>query len=712
MFLIPTKVSGGETHKSWFYFLIFLTINSGLAWLSLTVWQRIWFFPLGLFLEASLAFLAFPIASAGEKIAFESEVFSVPSWVGWAIPLGLGIFLRLFQLVSLPAWPLRDDASYSFFAIRLFETWRGGLFFGPEQTPALFTWLETLFFKFSPPSLESMWLYCALYSILAIPLGYWAARCYFSKSFSFLLSLLLALGFWPVYWGKLCMSFGDLSLLGLLIILIAFKFFWDKFKTKASHHSAIVLGCCIAVSLYISILFLVPAAFFTAAVFVLCLRKPVRDWKTFSCFLIPLLLLSLPMDWGYLRNILEGHIHTYLALGKRDDHWILQLATSLSYLTVFHFGTILQSYHNFGPFWGGLLNPLLGACFFLGAADFLRFRQRHFFKWAALGVFCLLVPGLLSNSVECLRVFPVMPFILVVVAMGIVRLQSNLTAKWKMPFLILMMTLSLALDIYHLWGPYHQWSVNLRSSDTFKSADRWRAFQVLEKTSREKGPGLIFSDFVSDVYDQSLLISTYPFNAARNPNLNPEKARWAAVLIDLHYQQPVLSRFPQAQFYVLSDSSAGNTQVLALAVIPMDIQQGPFIFSQWVSLHKSLQNLFEDMPYHVQNPDFQPVLKQLFSLYPEAERDSLLKAWVLEKALDLLLVGDNVTSAFWFLARPADATRSFPFLDLKFAQVYHRLGLALVKAGDWQQASECFRRASLFDPNYDLKQFMALCHNR
>ncbi len=115
------------------------------------------------------------------------------------------------------------------------------------------------------------------------------------------------------------------------------------------------------------------------------------------------------------------------------------------------------------------------------------------------------------------------------------------------------------------------------------------------------------------------------------------------------------------------------------------------------------------MPYQVKNPDFGPVIQGLYSLFPSCEKDPLLKAWLEEKILDILLVDNNVTGGLGFLDKTLADTATYPFLNGKFAYLYHRLGLALVKSGQYSKARESFTRASKFDPKYDLKKFLALC---
>src|SRR6185295_1716816 len=64
--------------KPWTLFLVFLLVNALLAWMPLTVWQRLWFFPLGLILQVALA-LGTPSPPASGEPLFRKEFFKLSS---------------------------------------------------------------------------------------------------------------------------------------------------------------------------------------------------------------------------------------------------------------------------------------------------------------------------------------------------------------------------------------------------------------------------------------------------------------------------------------------------------------------------------------------------------------------------------------------------------------------------------------------------------
>jgi hypothetical protein len=695
------------TRSPFFYFFVFLLLNASLSWLPLTLSQRFWLFPPILLLELILAFFAFPLADSRETPLFlRHSAVSVP-WAAWTASIAVAIFMRFFHLISLPAWPTWDDANYSFFGINLAEKWQWPLFIGHEKTMPLFTWLQGFFYKIFEPSLFSLWFYPAILSLLAFFLSYVSARQFFPKTFSFLFTSFWGFSFWPVYYGKFCAYLGIFQWVMEFLLLLMLGLYLKASSENRSNY-AFFLGLCIGCGFYSSLFFLIPAIVCCVTVFMISRQGNRFDLKTMFFFLLPMVVLFLPLAPGFLENIVAGHVFTYSVFNQQNILSSHPLVTALSYFTSFFFGPIERSYWAFAPLWGGFFNPLLSSLFFVGLMDFSRFRRSPIFLWTvSLFILCLL-PAFYFNTLECFRVDLVAPIFLFIIVIGFLVLLSTLKGTTRKLFFILMIALSFSMDLYHLFGVFHQWSITMVPGIPIKSSERYRAFHILLDQSRKNGPGLIFSDFVSDIFDQSLLTATYPFNAVRNPRLDRSKARWAAVLADLHYRDAIRGRFPQSRFFPLTDPSSPEGPFLFLALIAISSEEEQAVFLRWSAIHKNLQNLYGEMPYVVKNPDFKPVLSKLLSLYPECEKDDLLKGWLLEKILDLFLVSKDITQAQWFLDRPVSALRSFKFLDLKFAQLYHRLGMALLKVGEKARAKECFRRAGQYDPKYKPEKFLFL----
>ncbi len=532
-----------------------------MAYLPLPIAAKIGISLAGLLLPWLLAFRSIrPVGPASSGFYRKGEMEPAPAWLWLSLGM-LAAFLRLYGLTSLSVWPLWDEGYLASFAIDLAEKWRWHFLFGPEQAPPLFTWLQGLFFRIFEPSLFSMWLYPAIFSILAVVLGGWAGFIYFSRPFAFLYFLLLAFSFWPQYACRfsipvalhLCWQYAALILLGL----------WISSANRAKGETWMLpaaFGFFLGAGFFVSGIWVSVAPAMVLAVFYLLVLKPVRDWKKMVPFLLSAAVPFAAFIFCLLEGPYGGHIQNYLAFTHRAPSWLHQCVVSLSYLTSLFWGDWEAGFH-FGPLWGGLLDPLLASAFFLGLLEMGRAGQTRVLSWGALASILFLLPGVVSNTVEIMRIVPILPLILVVVAAGIQALLSSIAKPARVWTLGILLMISSGLDLYHILGPYHAWANPGLHSEGIKSTERFRAYQILQKASWEKGPGMVFGDFGVDVFDQSLLVSTYPFNAVRNPRIAPRQALWAAVLVPEVYLPYFSSHFSGAKVTSLSEGLIIMTRV-------------------------------------------------------------------------------------------------------------------------------------------------------
>jgi hypothetical protein len=610
-------------------------------------------------------------------------------WLLAAVLLA-GIFLRFFKLTSLSAWPLWDEASNSFLAIELAENWRWQFLFSSEQTSPLQHWLQALFYKCVEPGLFSMWLYPSLLSTLTMILGFWTARNYFSRSFSFLYLLLLAFGFWPLYLSKLSIGPG-LSLIwqyAALMLLIFFVRSLMKGKNNAVG-LALALGLAIGFGFYISQFWLANIPVFILIVLYFTFLSPVRNRKIFIIFFLAVLLPLLPFFYLILIGQYGGHIQNSLSLMHNAPSWGHQIDISMSYLTVLFWGEWDKGFH-FGPLWGGLLNPLLASAFLLGLIDCWHSQRRSLFFGGMLLFGIFLLPGLLSNTTEIMRILPILPACLAVVAAGIRGLLNSLPKTKRAFALGLLIFFSTTLDLIHLWGPYRAWAVPGVHHGETKSVERFRAFPILEQIASQRGPGLILSDFGIDVFDQSLVVATYPFNAARNPKFSSDQAQWAALLVPKAYCPYFSKTFPEAKQWDLSEGLHRYDQGLALVVIPVR-HQNHLLLLAWTQAHRAIQSVYPLIPYHVEKPSYDKALRTRLSQYSFFQEDRFLK-WVFwSKVADFEFRNGNYPD---FLKIAERIEKEF-YLTSAF---YKQRGIALIQFQRYGEAKRSFLTGARLNP--------------
>src|SRR6185295_15841956 len=195
----------------------------------------------------------------------------IAGWV-WVLTLAVALFARFYQLTALSVWPLYDEGMYGSYAAQLARSWNGEFFFNPSQAPPLYLWGLALLFKGAGVSLFTLWLYPAIISILTVPAGFWAARAFFSKSFSFFCGCLLALGFWPLYIGRLGVMTGLVLLTQCLALGFLGRFLRGK-KGLEGARDALGLGTITGLGFYTYLHWPAMAVALAVPLFLFCRRE-------------------------------------------------------------------------------------------------------------------------------------------------------------------------------------------------------------------------------------------------------------------------------------------------------------------------------------------------------------------------------------------------------------------------------------------------------
>ena len=148
---------------------------------------------------------------------------------------------------------------------------------------------------------------------------------------------------------------------------------------------------------------------------------------------------------------------------------------------------------------------------------------------------------------------------------------------------------SVGLDGFHLLKPnleepFDKWEFKKESPD-----EGFRAYKILEENFKAQGPGLIFTEFTLLSHGHMLSTVAYHINAALNPNFDPRKARWAAVLVNRYYQPFLSRRFPDSKWYRLSPEKTEDGGMV-LGIIPQTDQTRGTL-AQWKLAHDYFHSL-------------------------------------------------------------------------------------------------------------------------
>ncbi len=270
-----------------------------------------------------------------------------------------------------------------------------------------------------------------------------------------------------------------------------------------------------------------------------------------------------------------------------------------------------SDFNAYQPFWGGFFNPILDSLFFLGAVELLRNSGISLYRWLLAAFLYLLLPCLLTKTLESFRMLSDLPVMVAVVAMGGSRLCLSFPARKTLLLVALLLIPSFALDFYHLTVPYHQvWSNPANWRACHKSYDRYQAYLVLKKEAEEKGPGFIFSDFIPGNNDPTLDLADEGFNLATKAGLPVDGVSWGAVVTNANYRPFLARRFPDGKAYFLSkgeDNSGGGRMLWVMPAVEKDV------LLKWQKASLSLQPFIDNYLSFVHGKSYQPVLES-FSL--------------------------------------------------------------------------------------------------
>jgi hypothetical protein len=659
------------------YFLIFLLSNILLSYFALSLPMKLWVLLLGLMLPFFLG-LSFRHSSTGPPINLSTWEFLPPvrAWV-WILLAAAACFVRFYKLTSLSVWPHYDEALWGFLAIDFYHHWDWSLFYQDNPYPSAYFWGLGILFKLFQPSVFLVWFYPALLSIFVVPFGYIAARQYFSKSISFLMTLFLALSFWPNFIGR----FGNQQILTLLaefFLLFLLGRFLKASSSPGAKKEAFLLGLFAALGFYIYISWVVIAFFAGLAVIAVWRKKTVLNFYLFLMFFLAALLFLAPLlQAGLFRNYLRTVRDVGTLFSIPFNEWVMVACGYLSSL----FWGVSKDIYSYQPVWGGFLNPVLGSLFMIGLLELIRSWNLLISKWLLLALVLFCIPGVFTHDLEPFRALPMIPFLLVICALGLSVLFKGIPLKRRLRWILALALVVAGLDFYHLAVRYHRiWDQESVWKGYAKPMERYRAFGLLDKIRKENGPGLIYSDFAPGLCDQTLTVADHAFNAAQNPDLSYRDAKWAAVLANANYKPFLSARFPDGRAYALSVGLSAPDGGQMLWVMPVTPEKEKTL-KAWQEAAQS----FCCFPGR-----YKSILRDnLAAAYPYFQQDAFLESCYWEKLADL----DFGISGFKDVQKPIQDLKQGLERGYGAAHLYQRLAAFHLMRSELPQAKKALEKA-------------------
>jgi hypothetical protein len=621
-----------------------------------------------------------------------SSEFNPPLWV-WIVFTVLGLLLRFGLLTSFEGWPGGDEALQGVFALELNRHWTWRVFYATGQDPPFWMWLLSLFYRFSSNTAFNLWFPPALVSTLFVGVSTLAVRRFFSKGMSFPFFLSLSVGFWPFYFGRFCVQ-GVLVPLFEAIAFLVLGYLWNAEQVKLQKRWSIVLGVLVGAGAYTYPGFLSVIMGVSLAVLVWAWGKSDRRLSVLLYFSV-LFVIMLPFGWAIFNERVGGYVLSCSPLGGLYA-WKDEFLHSASYITTLFWGPI-GSGTDFGPVWGGFLNPVETSFFILGLLKIGRLKNKAPKYFLGAFFFLFLLPGLLTaDQVEMLRVIPVMPVLYVISCAGFLGFWCCEQSRGGRAVLISLIALSVSLNLFHLAkvrsldGPLtERFSLQERTNDGY-----W-AYRRLLETSRTKGPGLVFSDFLLLDRDTSLHVMSYPFNALLNPHLDIGKAQWAGVQTNVHYGDLLQKRFPDSRWRYVTPPGENPARRAdggsVVGIIPITPENRK-IFIRWAQAHDYFRELGFEAQNTMNNQElYTRQVEKLPAGYALMEGDPFLESvygeWVAQYH-----IGPNLDPNVKALERAL--RNGYPTANL-----YFKLGNFLTVENKMMEAERAFAQATQCQPD-------------
>jgi hypothetical protein len=660
-------------------FLIFCTVNLFLAYDPLSYSTKVWLMVLGLIVPATITLSNRDFFK--KQSFFYTEIFSFDFHQLILVLFTFAFFFRFYHLTHFYLWPTGDEGLHGFLSIPLVSKWDWQFFYTVGEHPPLLIWSLVPFFKFFDSPFFNIWFLPAFFSFIAVPAGYWACREFFSKSFSLLFGFLLAFSFWPLYFGRFCHQ-GIFTPFWELCGFLPLSFFMKAPSKRLKSIWAFCLGLWIGLGSLTFTAWAVVILLFVLTVTAVWFYRYRTIFEYLIIFFSGLFLGILPFVIAATQNEYGRHL---IDASSVSHYFTLAhgLVTHLSYLTCLFWGS-LQTGSSYAPVWGGVLNPILSSCFFIGVIELIHRWNEKMTVWIFAAFILLFLPGLLSSDyVEFNRVIQVMPLLLLVTVLGLQSLVQDLPVNQKW-LLIPLLLGSFLLDMNQLLIPAVNgptWSLNFKKE---VPDENFYAYQILDEEFSKQGPGLIFTDFMPLTHGHTLHVTTYHFNASLNPKLNAVDAKWVGIMVNVHYREFLEKRFPGSTWKTVTPSPPGQGGSV-VGLIPVD-QTNIQTFTRWNQVHQYFYQLNLRAENMYNDPKlYQYTLQHFSDGYPLVKGDPFLES----------CFGEWVTQFHWGADHQANILLMKHALQEGYhcAHLYYKLGQFLYLDNRLSEAKKAFQQA-------------------
>lgn len=605
----------------WLFFFLLTTSNSLLSFSHFSSLTKGWILVVGIIFPLCGWFFVRNPKPEEFKMDFFGNPKSASPYLAICLLFFFSILFRSHFYLSANRWPNGDEALNGFLAVDLTQKWRWDFFYTCGQLPPLLTWGLSFLFKHSYSCRWSLWLIPLMVSSLTVFVAYWAFRPLLKEGFSLLFACFMAFSFWPVYEEGFCHQ-GIFIPLWENSLFFVFGFYLRHPRKEKRNWLALILGLATGLGSFTFTSWPV-VAFGIILAFLFVPEGPPAGIREKLFFLAGFFLALAPFCLAVLKSGYGAHILGSSSLTQwygLDHQWV----TKADYLSTIFWGP-LQGGTSYGPVRGGMINPLLGSFFWMGTTEVLRRKKIRF--WIFLSFFLALLPGFLSaDYVEMFRIIQVMPLVLFVAVIGFQSFLGLVPEKKKAVILGSLLLTSLAFDFRHLDLAFSTFEPGkTRQTPGISPDENFNAFQILKKTSQQRGPGLIFTDFLTLSHGHALGVTTYPFNVLSNPKLVHVSANWAGIVTDTGYLPFLSSEVPGVDWY-WAGTKPDSMDGLMVGIITLN-DRNRATFNYWAKADQFFHQLsVESENDFYSKTAYRQSLQELNSGYSLVERDRFLES--------------------------------------------------------------------------------------
>ncbi len=621
----------------------------------------------------------------------KEEVF-YPPWA-WALLIIIGLFLRSLKFWAFPQWPLFDESSILQFALELNRHWDWKFFYTDGQIPPLLIWATAILLKISQNCFFALEFPVFLVSCLTLLASGWAARHFLPEKWAYLSTAFLALAYWPVYLQSLSIQAICLPVWEIGVFFLLAETFKEGWK-PLNGFRIWMLGAWLGLGYWTYTSW--PAVALAALIFSIAGIQQ-NGWNFRALFLLGSGLFMTGV-YFLVASFQSGGYGTHLVGYSAFHGWIPAqqvLFSSLDYVNFIFWGYWSEGIY--APLYGGFLNPLMAAFFWIGLWEV--FSQKNISslkRWIIPLLLLFLLPGILSQSLQSYRVIQVILPILGLCALGACRLLASLPGRARPITISLILLISSAWDIPRLTETWARF--------TNPTAPIRMVYKTLKNIAQDQGPGLCFTQFnVHQQTEESLEAALYPFNAAENSRFIFHNSHWVSLLIHPDEIPFLRKDFPETRWLRTPVISEGNDQ-LTMGIFPITAQEGPRL-EKWITMNLWLQK--GDWEYrNVSNTQsYQEALQYWLNPPDFLKEDRFLETCYWERLAEFYYERGYETHYFVQLdALKHAVTDGYPAPHL-----YYDLGCLLLRRKNFAESRKAFEKALRGEPhNPDVKYALKL----